>query len=429
MPMPLFVKKCLTRLGFASWNAEARRWCNNDTAFLKYVSDRTLSAPVDGVLELAGHARAGESNAMNLNLAAPRFDSPIGGWRFTADRLGTPDPWGLPELRQHLRDGDGDVFVGHGASGCYAAILDAFVNPGDAVVLFDPGSPLFRVGAESRRARLRCVPLWNEEGRSRFLFDSLAKAMPGARLLVLSEPHNPTGGTFTGEDLERLAWLAQRHDVLVVLDESFVRFRYDVPQAFLVDMPAARGRLLRLGSMTPGYGLGSLRVGWVKGPANLLGAVALNASLNAPYVPTACQQAALRAIQAERDLFTPTLEQFRSKRQYTVDRLKAMQLDVSWPNGGFFCWVNVASTGLDGRAFAEVLRTEDGVLVGPGSMFGATGKDAVRVSFAVEDGRLREGLQRLARRVAVLRGDPIVESAKVRVSVPVEDRVPEFSRV
>lgn len=442
MPLPFFLRRLLVRTGLARYTAEAKALTDGQPQFVKYLSDRTLAAPLDELLDPATFPDADGPDVMNLNLPAPRFDSPIGGWRFTADRLGNPHPWGLPALRQLIAarkkvDADTQVFVTHGATAAYAAVLDAFVNPGDPVVVFDPTSPLFRLGAISRRAKVRAVPTWMEDGRTRFLFDTLASAMRGAMLLVLSVPNNPTGGVFGQESVEQIAWLAKRHDVLVYLDETFDRFRYDdqPPPAF-ADQPGMSERLIAVGSMTAGYALGSLRIGWLTGHPQLVRPCALNALLSAPFVPTACQQAAARAVQAEEDLFAPTLAAFQSKRQYATERLKRMGLDPAWPGGGFFCWVPVSPLGVSGRQFAERLLREHRVLVGPGMAFGPSGADYVRVSFAVEDGRLREGLTRLERFVEQLRGKPAVEAATVSVPADepkkeeaTEERMPAFSRV
>lgn len=441
MPLPFFLRRLLARTGLAVHTAEAKALTDNQPQFVKYLSDRTLAAPLDELLDPATFPDADGPDVMNLNLAAPRFDSPIGGWRFTADRLGNPHPWGLQVLRESIAErkgvnADTQVFVTHGATGAYAAVLDAFVNPGDKVVMFDPTSPLFRLGAISRRAKVRAVPTWMEDGRTRFLFDHLASAMRGAMLLVLSLPNNPTGGTLTAENVEHIAWLANRHDVLVYADETFDRFRYgeETPPT-LAGLPNMGERLISAGSMTAGYALGSLRVGWLTGHTQLVRPCALNALLSAPFVPTACQQAAARAVQAEEDLFAPTLAEFASKRQYTTDRLKKMGLDAATPGAGFFCWVPVAQLGVNGRQFAERLLRDQRVLVGPGQAFGPSGKDYVRVSFAVEDGRLREGLTRMERFVETLKGAPTVEATTVSVPdeqpVPeaVEERMPAFSRV
>jgi aspartate/methionine/tyrosine aminotransferase len=440
VPLPFFARRLLVRTGLAVHTDAAKRHTDDQPQFVKYLSDRTLAAPLDELLDPATFPDADGPDVMNLNLPAPRFDSPIGGWRFTADRLGNPHPWGLPALRQIVAerkgvDADSQVFITHGATAGYAAVLDAFVNPGDRVVMFDPTSPLFRLGAMSRRAKVRAVPTWTEDGRTRFLFDQLATAMRGAMLLVLGVPNNPTGGTLTAESVEHIGWLAKRHDVLVYADETFDRFRYDDDPPGLANQPGMNERLIAAGSMTAGYALGSLRVGWLTGHPQLVRPCALNALLSAPFVPTACQQAAARAVQAEEDLFAPTLAEFASKRQYTTDRLKRMGLDPAWPGGGFFCWVPVPQLGVSGREFAERLLRDQRVLVGPGQAFGPSGKDYVRVSFAVEDGRLREGLTRMERFVGVLKGDATVEAAMA--SVPeeakaeeiTEERMPAFSRV
>lgn len=439
MPLPFIVRKVLARTGLARLSADARRLTDGQPQFVKYLSDRTLAAPVDDLLDPATFPDADGPDVMHLNLPAPRFESPVGGWRFSADRLGNPPPLGLPALREAIAERHGgapeNVVVTHGATAAYAAALDAFVNPGDRVVLFAPCSPLFAVGAKSRRAKVRWVPTWTEDGRTRFLFDALAAAMRGAMLLVLADPANPTGGVLGGEDLEHVAWLANRHDVLVYHDESFGRFRYDPPATTLASQPIAGSRLLTAGSVTQGYGLGSLRVGWVSGHRQLVRAVALNASLSAPFVPTACQQAAVRAMSAEDGLFAPVLDDFRGRRQYCVDRLKGMGLEPAWPGGGFTVWVPVSPLGLDGRAFAERLLRDHRVLVGPGCAYGPGGAGFVRVSYAAEDGRLREGLSRLAKFVDELRGKPVVCEARVAVesaetpdAEPPAERAPAFSR-
>ncbi len=434
MPLPFFVRKLLARTGLARFTAEGKRLSPEQRKHLKYFSDRTLAAPLAEMQDPATFPDAVGPDAMNLNLGAPRFESPVGGWRFSADRQGNPLPWGLPELRSRVAEklgNDPEVFITHGATAAYAAALDAFVNPGDKVVLFDPSSPLFWLGAKSRRAKIRAVPTWNEEGRTRFLFDALAKAMQGSMLLVLSNPMNPTGGMFRAEDWDQIAWLANRHDALVFADESFARFQYGeqatIPKELL-------GRCLRSGGVTAGYGLGSLRVGWLAGPKPLVEAAAVNALLSAPFVPTACQQAAERVVRSEDDLFAPMLAEFNSKKQYTLDRLRSMGFEPTTPAGGFFTWVPLSQLNLDGRAFAERLLREYRVLVGPGAAYGPSGDGAIRVSFAAEDGRLREGLKRLERFVKELRGLPEVTSIRVEVKTDKasdfqEEVLPAFSRV
>jgi aspartate/methionine/tyrosine aminotransferase len=446
---PLWLTKLLVRTRIARLLPVARRLTDGGTAYLKHYSDKVLAAPAEELLDPAYFPESPGPDVIDLNRPAPRFDSEVSPGRVTADRRGNPPPWGIPELREAVaelyvrRDGravdpDHEVFVTHGASAAYAAVLDAFVNPGDRVVLFDPCSPLFALGANSRRARVRWVPTWAEDGRCRYLAAEFEKALRGAKLLVLCDPVNPTGACLAPEDLEHVAWIASAYDVLVYMDESFTRFRYDGRGRSIAVLPGADKRVLTAGSVSHGYGLGSVRVGWVAGPRHLVRACALTASLSAPYVPAVCQHVAARALAEPEPEFAPVLDQFRARRRYATDRLKAVGFEPEWPGGGYFVWVPVSGFGLSGREFAERLLKGRRVLVRPGCAFGPGGNGHVRVSFAADDGRLREGLTRLAAFAAALKAPatpPAAESppaeeptAETTTANPEEEPRPVFSR-
>ena len=166
-------------------------------------------------------------------------------------------------------------------------------------------------------------------------------------------------------------------------------------------------------------------LGWLLGPGVLVRAAALCANLNSPRPSASDQHAAVAALKrAGNEL---DRKELRERRQYAFDRLKGMGLEPTWPAGGSAIWVSVESSQLDGRTFAEKCLREQKVLVGPGCAFGPSGKNFVRVSFAPEDGRLREGLSRLGRFVESLREPkPAVVSARIPAAVESE---PSFSRV
>jgi len=405
--LPLWLKKFLIRTRLAGLLPVAHRLTDGGSAFLRYYSDRVLAAPVEELLDPAFFPGTVGPSVVDLNQSAPRFDTALGSGRLAADRHSNQSPWGTVELRNAIadhyvrRDGravdpEREVFVTHGASAAFAATLDAFVNPGDRVALFDPCSPLFTLGAKSRRARIRSIPTWNEDGRLRFPTAAFEKAVRGAKLLVLNDPASPNGACLSQEDLEYIAWFAAGYDVLIYADESFARFRYDARGRSMAVIPGAEQRTLTAASVAHGWGATSARVGWLAGPRHLVRACALTTNLSAPFVSPHCQQLAARALGESDESFAPVLEQFRGRRQYTVDRLKALGLEPEWPGGGYFGWVSVSSLGIDGRTFAERLLKEQQVLVGPGIAFGQGGGGHIRVSFAADDGRLREGLTRLA---------------------------------
>jgi aspartate/methionine/tyrosine aminotransferase len=421
---PLLLKKILIRTGIARFLPAVQRLTEGGGDFLHYYSDRILAAPHAELRAAAGFLEVAGPDAIDLGLGAPRFDlGPSGSTRLPADRRGFPPPRGLAELRQAIAEhllGDhrlavraaDEVLVTHGGAGAFSVALESFVNRGDRVVLFDPTSPLYPLALRHRHARIRWVATRVEQGRVRFRLDHLARALHRARLVVVNSPANPTGGAFAPEDLEQIAWWARRHDVLIYSDEAFARYQYDGPSVTLGTLPTARQRTLTAGSVSQGYALASARVGWLAGNRHLLRPCLLAAVLQTPFVPTLCQQVALAALRQNPEEFAPIRAEFAARRRYAFERLEGLGLRPVWPAGAYFLWLPVHELGLTGQAFAELLLQGKKVQVWPGALFGPSGAGHVRISYAVEDGRLREGLSRLAEFVRERKGTPATVEEK-----------------
>ena len=167
------LRKLLARTGLARFVPSVRRALAGADDYLRYYSDHTLAVPLDQLADPALLPDVATPDSINLALGSPRIDLPFGLGRGLADRR-PASAWGDLELRVeivaqlHLDHGAeydpaDEVLITHGASGAFAAALDAFVNPGDPVVLFDPTSPIFPVGLAHRRARVRWVPMWGDD--------------------------------------------------------------------------------------------------------------------------------------------------------------------------------------------------------------------------------------------------------------------------
>jgi aspartate/methionine/tyrosine aminotransferase len=400
--------KLLVRLGIARHLPEVRRLFDGPSTALRYCGDNLLAAPLADLSAIAAALEPTAADAIDLGQGTTRFDLlPSATSKLPADRRGWPPAAGLPELRHAvaaklLTDNalafapDGEVLITAGALGAASTALDAYVNAGDRVVLADPGSPLYALAVRTRRAKVRWLTTRVEDGRTRFRLDHLAKVMRGAKLLVLNSPANPTGGVVAPEDLEQIAWWAERHDVLLLSDEVFERFQYDGEQVSLATLPRARSRTLTVGSVSKGHALASARVGWLAGPRHLLRPCLAMAALRSPFVPTLSQQVALTALRTEASAFEAVREAFDSRRHYAYERLRAMGLNPTWPAGAFFFWIPVWEAGKSGREFAAALLREKKVSLTPGDLFGPGGAGYVRLSYAADDGRLHEGLDRLA---------------------------------
>jgi aspartate/methionine/tyrosine aminotransferase len=376
--------------------------------YLRYYSDRLLASPLATLEQLAGHIRQHTPDVIDLGSGAPRFDLvPAVTTRLSPDQRGWPDLAGLPELRGEVATklfSDNrlavspaeEILITQGAIGAAHTILDAFVNRGDSVALFDPVSPMYPLLVRTRGAKIRWISTGVEEGRLRVRFDHLARALRGAKLLVINSPANPTGAVLAAEDLEQIAWWANRQDVLVLSDEVFERFVYDAPLTSLATLPLAQARTLTVGSVSKSHALVAARVGWIAGHRHLLRACKATAALRTPFVSLLSQLQALHALRTSPDAFAPIQANMESRRRFVHDRLRAMGLETPSPTGGFFYWVSVPRQHGTGQAFAETLLTTQRVRVLPGDLFGPSGRHHIRLSFVAEDGRLEEGLNRLA---------------------------------
>jgi aspartate/methionine/tyrosine aminotransferase len=408
MSFPPLLARLLIRSGAARLLPGLQRRLDGGADFLRFCSDRLLASPVGLLERLAACLTPEAPDVLDLAAASPRFDlTPSFTTRLPADRRGWPDPAGLPELRgavaaKLLADNRlavspaEEVLITQGALGAVQTVFDAFVNRRDAVVLLDPASPLYPLLARARGARVRWVGTRAEDGRLRLRFDHLARNLRGARLLVVGCPANPTGGIIAPEDLEQVAWWAARHDALILSDEIFERFAYDAEPTSIAALPLARPRTLTVGSVSKSHALAAARVGWVAAHRHLLRACRVTAGLRSPFVPTLSQLQATQALRTAASAFEPIRARMESRRRHVHERLRAMGLDPVWPAGGLFVWVAVPVAWRSGRAFADDLLSRQRVAVLPGDLFGPSGRRHVRVSYVADDGRLDEGLSRIA---------------------------------
>lgn len=418
---PFYLTKLLAKSGLARLFPSVRR-LTDGAGHVHHFSDRVLAAPHEALSATAALFSARGPDVIDLASGEPRFDVvPSASTKLPADRRGLPPLAGLPELREAISErlacerpnsGEQEILVTQGAAGAFMLAVDGFVNPGDRVVLFDPTSPLFSLVLRQRRARIRWVPTWMEKGRTRFHLEPLVKALKGARLIVVNAPANPTGGTIAPEDLEQIAWWAERHDVLAYCDDVFAPFCYEGERVQLCTLPKARGRTLTASSVSKEFALASARVGWLSGPRGLVRPCEMTAVLQNALVPTLCQQIALSALRLAPEALQSTKAEFAARRAYAFARLQGMGLQPAWPAGAFFFWVGVQELGLNGVDFAAQILAQKKVLVWPGNQFGPSGKAFIRLSYAAEDGRLHQGLARLAEYIRELRGRQVEQIRK-----------------
>jgi aspartate aminotransferase len=276
------------------------------------------------------------------------------------------------------------------------AIL-GLVDPGDEVLVPDPGYPIYESLTRFVGAVPVAVPI-RMENDFRLDVDELASLVtPRTRVLVINSPANPTGGVLTRGDLERIAELAIRHDLWVLADEIYGRILYDgAEHVSIASLPGMEERTIVLDGFSKTYAMTGWRMGYAIVPESLertYGQLIINTISG---VPTFAQVGATAALTGPQDDVDAMVVEFRARRELVVDGLNAIPgFECRRPAGAFYVFPSIEGTGLNGHDLAERLLHEAGVCVLPGSAFGVHGDRHIRISYANSRENLAEALARI----------------------------------
>jgi aspartate/methionine/tyrosine aminotransferase len=424
MSLELKALKFLIWSGLANKVDAVRRLAGKNVPWLKYYSDGVLSGPGENMrlLRQILATRAADSHLQTIDLTfgAPEFHPEwadgfleLAEEAFRnitgvdeADALTKyPMPLGHSELKSLLAkkmeaeqgefyDPDREVLITNGASHALSAALNAFVNPGDKVVLFDPSYYMYNYMCKLLQARVAWVPTTLHRGYVQTDEHKLRRAMHGAKVLIVNSPSNPTGCSMTPELLELIVRLAKEEDVLLISDEVYEYFVYEGEFRSLATIPGARPRTLIVNSFSKSYRMPAYRVGYIFAPEPLLQPIMMQQVIQVPFTATLNQRFAIRALERQAHIRERANREFLPKRQVVLDGLRRARMEIPPPTGAFYAWIPIRDLRMTAHDFALRLASEKGVLVMPGDDFGPSGRDHIRLSFggAIDD--IREGLVR-----------------------------------
>ncbi len=381
-----------------------------------HLARRIADLGTESAFEWAARARALEARGrsiVHLELGEPDFDTPAHVRLAAARALDAgathyaPYP-GLPELRQAIAEDAGrrrgisidpeQVVVTVGAKSAILYAMLALVEPGDDVLVPDPGYPIYASLARFFGARVVPLPT---TGAPEWRLDLAAlerHLSTRTRLLVLNSPANPTGNLLAEEELRAIAHLAGRFDLVVLADEIYGRIVYDgrVPVS-IASLPGMAERTILIDGFSKTYAMTGWRLGYAIVPPDLVpvfGALVIN---SVSCAPTFVQWAAIEALRGPQEPVAEMVAEFAARRDLVVEGLARLPgLRCPRPLGAFFVFPDVAGTGLDGMTFADRLLDEAGVCVLPGTAFGDRARGQVRLSYAASRADLEEALERIA---------------------------------
>ncbi|MET0839713.1 MAG: pyridoxal phosphate-dependent aminotransferase, partial [Marmoricola sp.] len=293
-----------------------------------------------------------------------------------------------------------NVVVTTGATEAIAAAMLGLVDPGDEVVVWEPYYDSYRAMIQFAGAVRRPVTLRAPDYRFD-VADLEAAVTDRTKLLLLNTPHNPTGHVFDRDELEAVADVARRHDLVVVTDEVYEHLTFDdhahVPIATL---PGMFERTVTISSSGKTFSFTGWKIGWVSGPVDLVAAVEgaknwLSYSSGAPFQP-----AIAHALDHEAAFHEQLREDLQKKRDFLCDALDSVGLDVHVPQGTYFVTTDVSALGhADGKAFCAAMADHAKVVAIPNQVFyedgSEEGRHLIRWAFCKEQDVLEEGIRRL----------------------------------
>ncbi len=376
---------------------------------------RMQSIGTETAFEAAARARALEADGrdiIHLEIGEPDFDTPA-HVREAAKRAldaGATHyaPFaGIPELRATIAEDaaarkafavdPSQVFVTVGGKGVMVYAILGLIDPGDEVIVPDPGYPIYASLTSFVGATPVPLPI-RQEHEFRLDVEELESLItPRTRMLVVNSPANPTGGVLTRGDVERIGELAVRHDLVVLADEIYARILYDgAEHVSLASLPGMAERTIVLDGFSKTFAMTGWRLGYAIVPPSLVQAYGTLIINTVSCAPTFVQVGAVEALRGPQDDVEAMVEEFRVRRDLVVEGLNAIPgVQCATPRGAFYAFPHIGGTGLSGAELADRLLTETGVCVLAGTAFGGLGTEHVRISYANSRDNLTEALRRI----------------------------------
>lgn len=317
-------------------------------------------------------------------------------------------PNGISELREALAgkfqreyrlsyDPESEILVTVGATEAVALALLSFVNPGDEVLIPDPGFVCYAPAVRIAGGVPVSIPLAEDDGFKPDIESVMSLVTRKSRVIMVNSPNNPTGTVLTRGELAELGRLAVENDLIVISDEVYEKITYDNTKHFsIATFPGVRERAIVVNSFSKTYAMTGFRVGFSLGPEELISAMLLVQQFIVASVDGPAQHAAVAALEGSQDFVSEMVSEFDKRRRLIHKRLGEIEkISCSLPKGAFYAFPNIGNFKMTSADFSELIFREAKVIVTPGSAFGKYGEGFLRLSYATSYSRINEAMDRL----------------------------------
>src|SRR5215813_13491042 len=360
-----------------------------------------------------------EHDAINLSQGFPDFAAPEVLKKAAADAIFADVnqyaiTWGAKRFRDALAaktkhflgieiDPEREITVCCGSTEGMIDVLLAVINPGDEVIVFEPfyenyGPDAIISGATPRYVQLR-RPDWSfDEKELAAAFNNNTKA------IIVNTPNNPTGKVFTREELQYIADLCHKWDVLCITDEIYEHIIYDgVKHISVITLDGMRERTIVVSGMSKTYSVTGWRVGYIISPQQIAGAIRKMHDFMTVGAPAPLMDAGVTALRLPDDYYTNLARHYQERRDRTMKMLTEADLNPMLPKGAYYIMCDIGDWGYPNDVeFSRFLVKDVGVATVPGSSFfndPKAGKDIIRFTFCKREETLRAAEERLGKLV------------------------------
>ena len=357
---------------------------------------------------------------INLSVGEPDFTPPkyiLDAGRQAAERGEThyAPTNGVPELREALAkkafsdyglryDSHSEILVTVGGTEAIFLALFGLVNPGEEVLIPDPGFVCYEPGVLLAGGVPVHVPLLEKNAFKLSVDAVTSRITKKSRVIILNYPNNPTGSVLSFDEVATLAEVAVKRDIIVISDEVYEKIIYDgAKHNCVATFPEMRERTLVINSFSKTYAMTGLRVGYVYGPKALISSLWLVHQYTVACVDTLAQYTAAAALNGSQTFVSDMVREFDRRRHLVHKRLNEIDgFECKLPEGAFYVFPNIKRFGMSSEKFSDFLIKEAHVATVPGSAFGSYGEGHVRLSYAASYDQLEEALDRIEKAIKKL---------------------------
>ena len=313
---------------------------------------------------------------------------------------------GMPELRKQIAaflkhrygmnyDFEEEILITVGVSEGLDLAMRAILNPGDKVLVPEPVYVSYRPVVELAGGKAVILKTGIENG-FKLTPQQIDKACTkGVKALMINYPCNPTGASYTRPELQAIARVAKKNKLLIISDEIYDELTYDFDHVPIASLKGMKESVLYFNGFSKAYAMTGFRIGYVCGPAKVVAAMTKIHQYTMLCAPIMGQMAAQEALKNGFKSVQEMKAEYKRRRNYIVKALNEIGLDCHMPQGAFYVFPSIKSTGEKSMDFARNLLNKKEVALVPGVAFGPSCEGYVRISYASAYESLKEAVSRI----------------------------------